>query len=187
MSYLDYHSCLKVSCTPYPILFFLLFYEPGFDFCDFAVTENIETLSPDARCLFLQAKSNWEHLYFLKQWIKMRHSSLLKSTPLLRGNSVASPESHIITVPSALLWFARLVCQGGSTALPVSIYLARHSSVKNYFQDSMPRADSKFAAFQMEIKSSAVFNPFQILFGGGTVNVLGKLKYFLEKSSCLQN
>lgn len=167
MSYLDYHFHLKVSCTPYPILFSLLFYEPEFAmwFCSHRKCWHsvswFQKLLSTLKSLFLQAESNWEHLYFFKWWIKRRQSSLLKSTPLLKGNSVASPEFQVMAVPPASLWFARLVCQGGSTALPVSIYLARYSSVKNCCQDSKPHTDSKLAAFQMEIKSSADFNPFQ--------------------------
>lgn len=149
MSYLDYHSCLKVLCTP---SFISCYSMNQCLVCGFAVA--VDTPSPDTRSsyllwnLFLQANSNWEHLYFLKQWIKRRQSSLLKSTPFFEGNSVASPESQVIAVPQHYCGFARLVCQDGSTALPVSIYLARYSLGKNCCQDSMPCADFKLAAFQ---------------------------------------
>lgn len=134
MSYLDYHSCLEVLCTPsfFPavlwssVCYVVLQSQKTLILC-LLITRSFYLLWNH----FLQANSNWEHLYFLKQWIKRRQSTLLLSTPLFEGNSVASPKSQVIAVPPALLGFARLVCQGGSTELPASIYLARYSSGKD--------------------------------------------------------
>lgn len=71
-------------------------------------------------------------------------------------------------------------------AFPVSICLARCSSVKKCCQGSVPCASSELAVFQTEIKSSADLNLFQDFFGGGTVNVPGKFKSFLEEAPYLQ-
>lgn len=152
--------------------------------CDFAVTENVATPSSDTRCsyllwnFFLQANSKWEHLYFLKWWNKRRQSSLLKSTPLLKGSSVASPYPKTSLCHQHYCGFVRLVCQGGSTALLAPIYLARYSSVKNCYQDSMLILNLLHSKWWSKALQSLTL--FRTFFGGGTKNVPGKLKFFFK-------